>query len=122
MALSARQQAFVDEYCVDRNAKQAYIRAGYSAKTAETAGPRLFGNVEVRAAIDAKLAKLAEKVEVDAQWVLERLKREADGKGQDTTSAARTKATELLGKHLGLFEERIHVTGAPLVWDTEADG
>ncbi|MGM7379091.1 terminase small subunit, partial [Acinetobacter baumannii] len=34
MALRGKQQRFVDEYLIDRNATQAAIRAGYSAKTA----------------------------------------------------------------------------------------
>lgn len=32
MALRGKQQRFVDEYLIDRNATQAAIRAGYSAK------------------------------------------------------------------------------------------
>lgn len=32
--LNAKQKSFVDEYCVDKNATQAAIRAGYSEDTA----------------------------------------------------------------------------------------
>lgn len=32
MALTAKQQRFVDEYLIDLNATQAAIRAGYSKK------------------------------------------------------------------------------------------
>ena len=46
--LTHRQQKFVLEYVKDQNATQACIRAGYSAKTAEQAGPRLLGHVGVR--------------------------------------------------------------------------
>ena len=45
--LTTKQKLFVSEYLVDRNAKQAAIRAGYSAKTAEVQGSRLLSNVKV---------------------------------------------------------------------------
>ena len=32
---------FIEEYCKDRNGKQAAIRAGYSRKTAEAQAARL---------------------------------------------------------------------------------
>ena len=38
MALTGKQQAFVDEYLKTRNATQAAIAAGYSAKTAYSIG------------------------------------------------------------------------------------
>ncbi|MBD8873841.1 terminase small subunit [Rhodanobacter sp. DHB23] len=50
------------------NAKQAAIRAGYSAKTAEQQGSRLLGNVEVleavRVAKEAQAARLLSNVMV----------------------------------------------------------
>jgi phage terminase small subunit len=56
--LTARQLRFVEEYLVSLNATQACIQAGYSAKTAESAGPRLLGNVGVaRAIADAQQAR-----------------------------------------------------------------
>jgi len=36
--LTAKQEAFVNEYLVDLNVTQAAIRAGYSVKTAEQVG------------------------------------------------------------------------------------
>ena len=38
MALTNKQQRFIEEYLVDLNATQAAIRAGYSAKTAGVIG------------------------------------------------------------------------------------
>ena len=45
--MTPKQAAFVQQYLVDKNATQAAIRAGYSAKTASSAGERLLRNVEV---------------------------------------------------------------------------
>lgn len=72
-ALSRKRQLFTIEYLVDLNAKQAAIRAGYSAHTAEVQGPRLLRNVQVKAAIDSAIAKHAANVGVSAEWVIKRL-------------------------------------------------
>lgn len=77
MALTAKQQQFVSEYLVDLNATQAAIRAGYSAKRADAIGYDLLRNTGVASAIhDAKQAR-AERTEIDADWVLKRLARDA---------------------------------------------
>jgi phage terminase small subunit len=58
--LTDKQQRFVEEYCVDFNATQAAIRAGYSKNTATaaTTGYRMLRNAEISAAIDARLSHL----------------------------------------------------------------
>lgn len=68
--LSPKQALFVDEYLRDMNATQAAIRAGYSAKTAETQGPRLLGNVRVQQAISAARERLAKKFEITRERVM----------------------------------------------------
>lgn len=68
--LTDKQAQFVREYLVDLNATQAAIRCGYSEKSAETQGSRLYRNGEVRAAIDEALAKRAEKTGITAERVL----------------------------------------------------
>ena len=52
VALTAKQQAFVDEYLVDLNATQAAIRAGYRVKDADKIGTKLLRNTRIKAAID----------------------------------------------------------------------
>ena len=51
MALTEKQQRFVDEYLIDLNATQAAIRAGYSVKTADQQASRMLTNVKVQQAI-----------------------------------------------------------------------
>jgi phage terminase small subunit len=46
--LSDKQRSFVSEYCIDKNATQACVRAGYSKKTANQIGPRLLLEVANR--------------------------------------------------------------------------
>lgn len=54
MALSNKQQAFVNEYLIDRNATRAAIRAGYSPKTAYAIGSENLRKLEIAEAIKAK--------------------------------------------------------------------
>lgn len=68
-----QQQAFVREYLIDLNATQAAIRAGYSEATAQEQGSRLLSNVMVSAAIKEALDARAERTQINADYVLNRL-------------------------------------------------
>lgn len=68
-----RYADFVREYLVDLNATQAAIRAGYSPKSAYSQGQRLLKNVEIKAAVDAGMAKRATKTEITQEKVLKEL-------------------------------------------------
>jgi phage terminase small subunit len=67
MALTLKQQRFIEEYAVDLNATQAAIRAGYSQATAAVQGSCLLRNIKVEAEIDRRRAKLIEKMAVDLE-------------------------------------------------------
>lgn len=71
--LTAKQQCFVDEYLIDLNATAAARRAGYSVKTADRIGPELLGKTWVAAAIAAGKADRAERMKIDAAYVIQRL-------------------------------------------------
>ena len=76
--LTPKQSAFVREYLIDLNATQAAIRAGYSKKSANEFAGQLMAKPHIKAAVEAAIAKRAEKTEYDAEWVLKRLGLEAD--------------------------------------------
>jgi phage terminase small subunit len=71
--LSPMRQRFVNEYLKDLNATQAAIRAGYSEKTAYSQGQRLLKKVEVKAAVDAAIARRNKRLEVDQDKVIREL-------------------------------------------------
>lgn len=76
MALCGKQQRFVDEYLIDRNGAQAYIRAGYKAKNEEVAAvmaSRLLRNDKVKKAIEAGEAELAERTKITQDMVMNEL-------------------------------------------------
>ena len=55
--LTPKQQRFVDEYLIDLNATQAYIRAGFSAELANTNAVKLLQNTTIAKAIAEAQAK-----------------------------------------------------------------
>jgi phage terminase small subunit len=130
-ALTDKQEAFCQQYLLDLNATQAAIRAGYSEKTAQEQGSRLLSNVIVASRVRELMAGRAQRVQVDGDWVLGRLieisdkcmeakavmvfdpvdkclvqKATPDGELlYEFDSSGANKATELIGKHLGFFEQ-----------------
>ena len=102
--LTPKQAAFITEYLVDRNATQAAIRAGYSARTAASIGEENLRKPDIRTAIDDALRRLTEATMTEAEWVRRRLREEATQSGPDSSHSARVRALELLGKINGVFE------------------
>lgn len=113
MALTDKQVRFIDEYMIDMNATAAYGRAGYTAEgnSAEASASRLLRNVKIQAEIVKRQQKMQEKAGLSVQWLIEemienhRLAREL---GEIANSS---KALEMLGKHLGMFKEKVEVSG-----------
>lgn len=121
--MNPKQERFCQEYVVDLNATQAAIRAGYSEKTAASIGNENLTKPEISAKIAELQNDIANKLEVDASWITERLKQIAErcmtaepvmiraggemiesGEYQFDASGA-NKALELLGKRTGYFEK-----------------
>jgi len=71
--ITDKQKIFAAEYVKDFNGTQAALRAKYSAKTAEQQASRLLSNVKVQAEVAKLMQKRVEKIEVDANYVLQRL-------------------------------------------------
>ncbi|HBP1151449.1 TPA: terminase small subunit [Pseudomonas aeruginosa] len=74
MALTKKQRLFVDEYLLDLNATQAAIRAGYSTRRAAEIGYQLLQRPEVAQAIQAAMAERSKRTEVEADYVIRRLR------------------------------------------------
>lgn len=75
MALSAKQRLFVKEYLKSGNAARAAKAAGYSAKVAETNGPRLLRNAQIKKAVDEGMARVTAKAELTAAEVLAEIRK-----------------------------------------------
>lgn len=124
--LPPKRRRFVDEYVKDCNGTQAAIRAGYSGKTAYSQAERLLKNVDVKQAVDERLAAIARENEVDASWVVDRAKkivercmqaepvydREGNPTGDYVFNAnGANGALKILAKHLGMEVTRHELTG-----------
>ena len=107
--MTPKQAAFVREYLVDLNATQAAIRSGYSANTARAIASRLLTKVNIQEAVAEAQAERSKRTGVDAAFVLNGLQREAQAGDTDEPNTARIRAMELLGKHLGMFADRLKV-------------
>lgn len=106
-----KQAVFIDEYLLDMNSTQAAIRAGYSAKTAEWQGPQLLGKPHVALAIRERMAERSQRTAVDQDYVIRTIQETVERcKKADTfDSRAVLKGCELLGRHLGLFNDKLNV-------------
>ena len=133
--LTTKQRLFVREYLIDLNATQAAIRAGYSEKTAGAIGHENLKKPEIATAIIEQMGKREERVEIDADYVLnqgvklhERCMQEiepfTDKKGNQIyddngkaiylfNAAGAAKALELVGKHVNVqaFRDQLGVGG-----------
>lgn len=135
--LNEKQKRFVEEYLIDLNATQAAIRAGYSQNTARSIGQRLLTFVDIQAAIQQAQSNRSERVQITQEEVIRRLLENVDiasGKKATTITipsknengevigndvahfvyepSAVNKALELLGKHLGMFTQKVEMSGS----------
>ena len=109
--LTPRQRMFVQEYLVDLNATQACIRAGYSPKTAGAMSVKLVSKGFISAAIQKQMDKRAKKTEVTAEYIINTIQETVERARADDDRPSIFKGTELLGKHLKLFTDKIEHTG-----------
>lgn len=75
MALNDKQRRFVDEYLKDLNATQAAIRAGYSAKRADSIGYENLRKPEIADAVAERMRARSERTEITQDRVLKELAR-----------------------------------------------
>lgn len=128
--LTDKQAAFVREYMVDRNATQAAIRAGYSAKNASRIGPEVLGKTwvadEIRRreeALEVKsgitVEKMLKMLFEDYEWCREQM---PSGKPRDGLIAQM--AADKIMKALGGYDKdnrRRLDAELKIVWGGEKD-
>jgi phage terminase small subunit len=63
----------VEQYLIDLNATQAAIRAGYSAKSARTDGPRMLSNAVISEAVAELVEERSKRAQLSADQIIEEL-------------------------------------------------
>lgn len=123
--MTAKQQRFCDEYLIDLNATQAAIRAGYTAKYANTNASKLLQITTIQDFIKKRMDEKEKQLIADQDEVLKYLT--AVMRGQSVASVLareetgadhviekppdekeRLKAAELLGKRYGLYKDTVN--------------
>ena len=113
--LTPKQQRFVEEYLIDLNATQAAIRAGYSEKTAKEIGSENLTKPNIAKAIQEAQESLSNKTQLTVDMVVQGLLKEAQDYAEGSTQSARVSAWAHLGKHLGMFKDKLeHDISDPL--------
>lgn len=115
--LKPKEFTFAEEWLKTMNATQSAIKAGYSERTAYSAGNRLLKKVEVKQYIDERLAEMQESSIADTNEVMQFLSSTMRGDipdqfGLDPALNDRLKAAELLGKRYKLFTDKQEISGA----------
>lgn len=90
MSLSPKQQRFVREYCVDENATQAAIRAGYSERSAGVQGHDNLKLPKIQAAIKERMSELAVNAGITPEWVVKQWAQIATADPNDLVQVRRT--------------------------------
>lgn len=115
--LKPKEFTFAEEWLKTMNATQSAIKAGYSERTAYSAGNRLLKKVEVKQYIDERLAEMQESSIADTNEVMQFLSSTMRGDipdqfGLDPALNDRIKAAELLGKRYKMFTDKQEISGA----------
>ena len=110
--MTEKQKRFCDEYLIDLNGTRAYKAAYPSVKDDDVgarSASRMLKNVKVRAYLDERLEQLHSERTADAQEVVEFLTTVM--RDEKKGDVPRLKAAELIGKHLGMFTDKVNVSG-----------
>ncbi|HHW53770.1 MAG TPA: terminase small subunit [Acinetobacter towneri] len=119
--LTPKQQRFVEEYLIDLNATQAAIRSGYSEKTAAVIGAENLIKPNIAKAIQEAQERLSNKTQLTVDMVVNGLLKEAQDYAEGSTQSARVSAWAHLGKHLGMFKDKIEHSGKIEISDISDD-
>lgn len=130
-ALNGKQERFCQEYVIDYNGTKAALRAGYQERSARQQASRLLTNAAVLARVRELQKEQVERLAISQDYVVLQLletyqrclevtpvlKFDSDlgemvetGKYQFDSKGA-LRALELIGKHLGMYNDKLQVTG-----------
>ena len=109
--LTPKQQAWVESFAKHGNATRAAAEAGYGGgyQALAAAGSRMLKNVKVKAHLAAAVSSAAQRLEITKEQVLlwlDEIRSRCMTPGEEYNPQPAIRATELIGKELGMFVER----------------
>jgi phage terminase small subunit len=109
-SLTIRQRRFCEEYVVDYDGRAAAMRAGYATKWADRQASNLLKNQGVTKYVDfLTQSKIAKIVSVDPDYIIQQVILIIGKPGAKDSD--RLRGLELLARHLGMFTEKVELTG-----------
>ena len=84
MKLTVKQRMFADEYIKSGNATQSAIKAGYNVRNARVIGAQNLSKLNIKAYIDAKMAKIESHKIADAKEAMQSITAIARGETTET--------------------------------------
>ncbi len=108
--MNPRRKAFCEAYLTSGNAAQAAREAGYSERTARSAGQRLLTFADVQEYLKQRNEEISKANTADIEEIREFWTTTMRDTGQKTGD--RLKASELLAKTFGAFLDRVDVGAA----------
>ena len=127
--LTRKQELFCQEYIVDYNGTKAAIRAGYEERSARQMASRMLAKDNIRSRVRELQAEQVKRLAVSQDYVVQQLVSvykkcsepeqvmEWDGEAHEYMATGKytfdskgaNKALELLGKHLGMYQDKVSV-------------
>ena len=110
--LSPKQEKFCREYVLNgENGRQAYIKAGYSEKTADQGAVQLLRNTKVKDYLEELKKEASEFFKVDQKWLFDKYM-ELYELHRDGTPAVAKGSMDSVAKMLGLNEaDKVELSG-----------
>ena len=107
--MTEKEQRYIENRLVCSDQTEAARKAGYRNPMVEAV--RLEKRPHVKAALDLQRQERAERVKVDADWVLSELVENVKNAKADSEYGHVNRGLELVGKTQGLFEDVIRIRG-----------
>lgn len=105
--LKPRQKRFCELYVTEPNGAKAAKDAGYSKTGASVTATRLLKLPHVQVYIDALRQEAASRMQISIDSIIKNLRDAYDKAMEDGKYSDAVRAMELIGKHLGMFTERV---------------
>lgn len=113
LKLTAKMEAFCNEYIIDLNGTQAAIRAGYSKNSANEIAAENLAKPSIQARLSQLMQERNERNKIDADYVLQRAKmmHEVCWSNDDAKNAIAS--LKLVGDHIGVqaFKQQTEISG-----------